>query len=804
MKTTRMLHLIFVSSLILAKPLAAMDCPPNSAIYNVNQAKLNLLTVNVDNTAIFKAQLNLLNATDDSFYFQLNYLSNSTGVTATANYQTTDQILTIPSLCLQSEDKSIVQAQMQVIPNSEPMQFLLTSLKDSKGSAIYDWLIANNRGAILLNDRNTFDNLATTSDVSGIRGVHQIKFVFVDLDTEHPVLFFMDSKAISYHYNFVRNVLKRYLNVNYNAGLAQFNNETYFKNDRNHLAGSVVAYDNYHNSKNNNGLYTLEFWPTDPVPAHLIEQAYNTVTAALPFLTTPLAYHPVGETQEKKYTTFAEQFAAKNIHTIDTDTLFSQLDSAILNTGEAYGLLKIIQPGDSNPSENTIAIYTYIPNELGHVAGIITEEPQTPLSHINLKARQNDTPNAYIKNASTDPKITALINQWVHYQVTDDSVDIEATTEAEALQWLADKIPTEVTIPESDLSITEPQPLSILAHSDWQAVGVKAANVAELGKILPTGMVPDGYALPFALYNEFMHVAYCIDSEFCNDSLSLSEYIEQMLADEQFQQSKQIRSQRLKDLRNTIELAKASQSLIEKIEAVRLFWEPDGEPFKQKLRVRSSTNNEDLEGFNGAGLYESFTHKPKEGKLINSIKQVWASLWTERAFEERRLHRIDHLKTYMGVLIHPNYGDEQANGVAVTKNIYNPRWEGFYINAQYGELSITNPEQITLDNGAINPIPDEFIITLFLISGADYAWETQFIRHSNIETVYDEPVTTENVLTDSEIDYLRDNLRLIHAHFKNIYQGDDDFAMDVEFKITETNDDSRGKLAIKQARPWID
>ncbi len=33
---------------------------------------------------------------------------------------------------------------------------------------------------------------------------------------------------------------------------------------------------------------------------------------------------------------------------------------------------------------------------------------------------------------------------------------------------------------------------------------------------------------------------------------------------------------------------------------------------------------------------------------------------------------------------------------------------------------------------------------------------------------------------------------------------DDNFAIDIEFKITETEDGSRGKLAIKQARPWVD
>ncbi len=355
-------------------------------------------------------------------------------------------------------------------------------------------------------------------------------------------------------------------------------------------------------------------------------------------------------------------------------------------------------------------------------------------------------------------------------------------------------------------------PLTALAHKDWKSVGVKAANVAELGKILPTGMPPAGYALPFAMYDEFMRLLRCADNikTLCDDKngQSFYEIIEQGLNDNAFINNKQIREQRLAKLRSIIEQAEVPQSLIDRVETVRLFWEPAGEPFKQKLRVRSSTNNEDLEGFNGAGLYDSYTHKPKEGKLVISIKQVWASLWSDRAFEERRLHRIDHLKTYMGVLIHPNYGDEQANGVAITKNIYNPNWEGFYVNAQYGELSITNPEPVKTENdldlGLLTPVPDEFIMTRLPASTSGLAWETLFIRHSNIETVYDAPVRTENVLTEKEIDYLRENLQNIHTHFKTIYQGGDDFAMDIEFKITETDDGSRGTLAIKQARPWVD
>jgi hypothetical protein len=41
----------------------------------------------------------------------------------------------------------------------------------------------------------------------------------------------------------------------------------------------------------------------------------------------------------------------------------------------------------------------------------------------------------------------------------------------------------------------------------------------------------------------------------------------------------------------------------------------------------------------------------------------------------------------------------------------------------------------------------------------------------------------------------------IQDHFRVVYgaQADPSFAMDIEFKITK-----EGRLAIKQARPWVD
>ena len=814
----RKLLILIATNAFIAATVDAANCPPAGATYDLQQGNLYLPSVFVEQQGeLYEAKLDLLES-ENLFQFQLADLVSLDNSVALSHgtYQPGNQLLNIQSLCLRSggNESVLTHIEMQLIANSDPIQFLLKSASDSTGNIIYNWAITDNKGSLLLKDRQEFDQLAVIADVSGVVGVRELKFVIVDLDSNNPVLFFMESGATPLHYDFLRNVLKRYQNIGYEQGRTQFSAEAYFRKNRRYLAGSVVAYDHFSASKSERknspgtGLYTVEFWPTDPVPSKLIERAYRTISAAIPFLQTPLAYHPVGNTHEQEYNAFAEQFAADDIRTILTDELFGQLDTAVLNEGEAFGRLKVINPGDPSPGEDIIAIYTFIPNTLGHVGGIITEEPQTPLSHINLKARQNDTPNAYIKDVHIKPEFSMLLDNWVHYTVSQDGVKIESATEAEALEWLDSQIPEEITIPESDLSSTEPLPLSELGHSDWVRVGVKAANVAELGKILAEGVPPKGYALPFALYDQFMRLTRCVNdlTVLCSngEGLSFYQHVEQLLNDQEFQQNKQVREQKLVEFRDIIEKAEAPQILIDQIEKVRLFWEPEGEPFSQKLRVRSSTNNEDLEGFNGAGLYDSFTHKPKEGELINSIKEVWASLWTDRAFEERRIHRIDHLKTYMGVLIHPNYGDEQVNGVAITKNIYNPGWEGFYINAQYGEISISNPEPIETENGLLNPIPDEFIITRLPASVSGYAWETQYIRHSNIENVYDQPVSTENVLTENEIDTLRDNLRIIHRHFKELYQGDDDFAIDIEFKMTETSDGSRGELAIKQARPWVD
>ena len=47
---------------------------------------------------------------------------------------------------------------------------------------------------------------------------------------------------------------------------------------------------------------------------------------------------------------------------------------------------------------------------------------------------------------------------------------------------------------------------------------------------------------------------------------------------------------------------------------------------------------------------------------------------------------------------------------------------------------------------------------------------------------------------------LKDQMNILHSHFRSKYGAfGNDWAMEIEFKITE-----EAKLAIKQARPWLD
>jgi phosphoenolpyruvate synthase/pyruvate phosphate dikinase len=203
-------------------------------------------------------------------------------------------------------------------------------------------------------------------------------------------------------------------------------------------------------------------------------------------------------------------------------------------------------------------------------------------------------------------------------------------------------------------------------------------------------------------------------------------------------------------------------------------------PEGTSIRCRSSTNNEDLPDFSGAGLYTSRTQHPEEGHIAKSIKQVYAGLWNFRAFDARQFYRIDHFTAAMGVLVHPNFSNERANGVGVTTDPIYQTEETYYLNTQLGEDLVTNPEALS--------IPEEIVLSSRKQGGYT------LVRPSN------QVPDGERLLSEEHLSTLRSHLQTIHKEFRVLYDAEDvdDFAMEIEYKITD-----RGRVAIKQARPWV-
>ena len=602
-----------------------------------------------------------------------------------------------------------------------------------------------NDGAVALPDRATFETLSY-----GFGARTYLKFVLLGFNTENPRVYFQNATTHPTHPGFTSTL--------YALGIEE--------DGADHVETGLITYHRDIRSANG-GLGVYTFWTYDIKPVSHVDLIYTLLAASMPVLERDLAYNL------PNYALLAIQddlplYEASRINVMFDGDLAPESDFIPLNQAIGFGLLRHMDT-DDRPNPRDVVIYEALPNNLPRVAGIITTVPQTPLSHVNLRAVQDGAPNAFVRGALDDPQISALIGKHVRYTVSEDGYTIRAVTKEEIDNHYASSRPAQPQTPERDLSVTEITPLSDIGFDDWEAFGVKATNVAVLGTLgFPEGTVPDGFAIPFYFYDEFMKH---------NDFYTR---IETMLADEDFQTDFQAQADSLKKLRKAIEDAETPDWTVSAIETMN-------ESFSAGInrRYRSSTNNEDLPGFNGAGLYDSKSQKPSEDEkdLAKSLKEVYASLWNFRAFIERDFHRVDHLSAAMGVLVHPSYRDELVNGVAVSFDPVSGREGRYYVNSQVGEDLVTNPDA--------HSIPEELLLRRIRLSNSVSA---EVLATSN------QVSPGELLMSPTQIRQLRIHLEVIHDHFAGLYDPgpDEPFAMEIEFKITSDN-----ILAIKQARPWV-
>ena len=523
-----------------------------------------------------------------------------------------------------------------------------------------------------------------------------VKFYISDLDGS-PQVWFQDTVAHPLHYDFARDVLGVALTP------TDFWRATYMGEDRTAMAGTLVRYPTVHaQSEALGGLVaapiTVTFFPSDDLSPALALRAHQLIEERITFapLTggdTRVVYLPAGSQHEELLAAQRGLFDARAALWAHRRELSTGADLQILNPGLAYGTLRLLSPEQLETtvvSFTDVLVLTRLPNELPIVGGTITEEAQTPLAHVNVAAIARGTPNIAWPGASQDAQVADLIDELVRFEVTADGFTLEPTTLAEAQAFWDSHVP-EPVVPESDLEVTGLPGFDELGFDDWVSVGAKAANLAELHGLLPE-LSPDGFGVPFSHYQDYMESQLvtddlcrlaeedCLDEgrseQTCADARAICEdyaigetfddYRRRVTALEQFVGDSVLREALLDGLRHHIRSTPVHADFAEALDArvTEVFG-------ASKVRLRSSTNAEDLANFSGAGLYTSTSAYGSDPDRLPSvrIRRVWASVWSWRAFEERTFWGIDHDAVYMGVAVSLAFPEEAANGVLLTQNI---------------------------------------------------------------------------------------------------------------------------------------
>jgi len=560
------------------------------------------------------------------------------------------------------------------------------------------------------------------------------------------------------------------------ADLATFNSVEYFDPNRRFILGAVTFYEEP-------GVWVYEISPYDTASAELITTAYDQLKANTWF-GCDLYFHPTSEDIEARVADLPE-----HVQVITTKELFEGITYQPLNPGTSMGLLSFYTDTDLHdhiPNFREIVVLDAVPNDISVVAGIITNTFQTPLSHINVLSQNRGTPNMASIGAFDDDTLRALEGQWVELTVGTMDWSIRAVSREEADAWWDAHKPDPIEVDPMDLSVTaltdewdilapDAPDLTTALEAAIPAFGGKAGHYSALASIGDAVPHPTAFAIPVYHYHKFM-----------TDN-GLWTVVDDMLADPDFQADAATRQDHLASLRAQIEAGTVDPTLVADVQAKIVDGHAAGLYPQTRFRFRSSTNAEDTTGFNGAGLYASKSGDPSDASdpIDDAIKTVWASVWSTRAFEERSYFSIDHTHVGMAILCHRSFPDEDANGVAITANIYDTAGidPAFYINVQVGEESVVFPEDgVTTDQ----------IIYYYYTPGQPAV----YIQHSSLVPA------GETVLSARQLHALGGALDAVHTTFLPVYGSEDFYGMDTEFKFDQNPSTGELQLYMKQARPY--
>jgi hypothetical protein len=495
-----------------------------------------------------------------------------------------------------------------------------------------------------IKSRAGFDALARINSGAGYPLPH---VMYVIDRKDRNKIYYVNSKRYRFHKDFVNGT---YLSLE--RGREFFENN-YLKPNRRFILGTLA----YQTPLKR---WTFEFWEGDLIPADQIKLTGETINRTF---FEPVAFKPNSIKQDEASAGIA------GLERVSQSEIAREQEYQPLNLARGLGRIHIIKKLDEHVEIgfNEILVLDEVPVTLPPVAGIITSQPSTPLSHINLLAKSWGVPNAYVRNASE--LLKEYDGWWVSFETKSGKYEIKRA-DNNALSEYQRRLKEQRDIMTPRFNLSEKRLIDLRRQRARMAdaYGAKSANLGEVVAARLRGItVPNGFTIPIYYYDEFIKAN------------GLEQPIYEMVEEHKFVHDPAYRRERLTEMRARIQGAKMQDELRAAIlKRVRAEYQGKG------LFVRSSTNAEDLPKFNGAGLYSTVPNVRGEEQLIEAVKTVWASVWNFEAYEARERAGIDHMKVYPAVLIQEGINADSA-GVMITTDPYDDtNRDGIYISAKRG------------------------------------------------------------------------------------------------------------------------
>jgi pyruvate,water dikinase len=626
-------------------------------------------------------------------------------------------------------------------------------------------------------------------------------------DTLQPneYLYFINSQHYVYHYDFIKNVLMSDILNKFLGKLMldifDFNNRNYRENNRRQFVLlTLIRYGDIDK-------YALEIPAEDDLPVVELIELFSTIQNRV-FFGDKLYFKPSSNLTERTANS-ALQMENTSFKVISTNEIYNGVQYMPYHTGSVYGYLKLLRESDMERptiTENDIVFADFVPNDIPPCAAIVTSVFQAPLCHVSILCQNRNTPNMYLKTvfnlqdseqlsltSGSFIQITVKSSSYTIANMDDKLTEIQKTQILEMQSMQTDVKRKPIDLPKIELpGLFSYCPKQCLLYTSWKRewCGEKANSLRELhsawnNNVTDQKVHVDGFVIPFFAYFKHMEQVVAHLSQrgivFPDSTQPVHKCIASWLKKEDSQATL---SQKLGLLCSCIQQIPLDESVFQLImKAVQQL-------NTSRVIMRSSTNAEDLVGFNGAGLYLSESVSCDDPDACKElVRRIWMSVWSEKAYAERALYKIDQSLIGMAILVQPflSLDSETVKGVCLTHAPIRSDFGAIFINVQ----SISTGD-VTDSKGNI---PEQMVV----YSNAGVTVQELISRSTGTDSNCTTDVT---IMSDEQVELLYSAVKKLKKTTIFRSYNRKNCCADIEFLINRNNE-QKYVLHILQVRPHL-